>query len=45
MMTQAVMKAQSTGNYYLMILHYIESGDKYLLTLKNLSERCYVCRR
>ena len=28
-----------------MLLHYVEQGDKYLLTLKILGEKKFICKR
>ena len=44
-MTQAVVKSEETGNYYMLTLHYVEIGDKYLLTLKDMTARNFICKR
>lgn len=43
--TQTVVKSNTTSSYYLVILNYVEQGDKYLLTLKDTTKKQFLCKR
>lgn len=43
--TQTLVKSNTTGSYYLIILNYVEQGDKYLMTLKDTTKKQFLCKR
>ena len=44
-MTLMVTKSERNSSYYMVIIIYVEQGDKYLLTLKDVSKRAFLCKR
>ena len=44
-MTQAIVKCEQNGTFYMLILHYVEVGDKYLFTLKDMTTKAFLCKR
>ena len=44
-MTTAIVKSEETGSYIMITLNYIVHGDKYQLTLKDISSKKFLCKR
>jgi hypothetical protein len=45
MQTQAIVKNDRTKDYFLILLNYVMQGDKYLVTLKNITSKKFLCKR
>ena len=43
-MTSTTVKSEKTGSYYLVKLEYKMVGDKYLITIKDLTKKSMLCK-
>ena len=42
-MTSTIVKSNHTSSYYMITLHYVVMGDKYLLTIKDITKHRQIC--